>query len=371
MKLLLFAHITPSGGTGTYFKQLVEFLKTENYDFSVVLQQRDILNPDIKPLIEKLNVIPYITHYKLEYFIFRVFRRLKLEDIYCYYRDLFLARKFEKKYNSDLFFVSQGGGYEFQSFLKAKKPVIFVIHSLTLQQTGFKYKFFLNKFKKNNNTRNKCIVNVSETANKLFMQFSPVKNIRSVAVPNFARDYGVKKDKHDGINVLTVGHLQSWKNPELWAQVASKLAAEYENVTFYWAGLGEMFNEIQEKVKAYNNIKLLGFISNLEKYYKMTDIYFQPSILESQGLAVVEALGCGIPCVVSNAGGLPDSITDGVDGFVCDLNMPEEFYEKIKILITDKKLRKTMAENARLKYDQKFSSKIWEGMMAKLIESLV
>jgi len=40
----------------------------------------------------------------------------------------------------------------------------------------------------------------------------------------------------------------------------------------------------------------------VEILYKMANIYFQPSLIESQSIAVVDALNFGLPCVVSNVG---------------------------------------------------------------------
>ncbi len=52
------------------------------------------------------------------------------------------------------------------------------------------------------------------------------------------------------------------------------------------------------------------------RLYQAADVFLFPSKTETQGLAVGEALAAGLPCVVVNAGGAPESVRDGVDGFL-------------------------------------------------------
>ena len=64
------------------------------------------------------------------------------------------------------------------------------------------------------------------------------------------------------------------------------------------------------------DVKFLGRLDSVANILQGTDLFVLPSQTESFGLAALEAMACGAPCVASRAGGLPEVITDGVDGIL-------------------------------------------------------
>ena len=64
------------------------------------------------------------------------------------------------------------------------------------------------------------------------------------------------------------------------------------------------------------DIRFLGRLDTVADILRGTDLFILPSQTESFGLAALEAMACGAPCVASRAGGLPEVIEDGVDGLL-------------------------------------------------------
>ena len=91
-----------------------------------------------------------------------------------------------------------------------------------------------------------------------------------------------------------------------------------------------------------------GFLdrAQLDPLYAAADVFLFPSKTETQGLAVGEAMACGTPCVVVNAGGAPESVRDGVDGFLVD-DDPAQMAERALCLLEDAPLRRRMSAAAR------------------------
>jgi len=77
---------------------------------------------------------------------------------------------------------------------------------------------------------------------------------------------------------------------------------------------------------------------------------------EPFGLAPVEAMSCGVPVIAVSEGGLRESVTDGVTGYLIDRNVAE-LKRKIELLLGDEGLRKKLGKNARVNVLTKFS---WE-----------
>ena len=104
---------------------------------------------------------------------------------------------------------------------------------------------------------------------------------------------------------------------------------------------------------------------DVPKYHNMLSVSVFVSNNESFGVAILEASSCEKPVVVSNTGGLPEVVEDGVSGFVVAPRNPEKTAEAIEKLILDKGLREKIGKNAR-KRVKKFYD--WEDNVRQMVE---
>ena len=63
-----------------------------------------------------------------------------------------------------------------------------------------------------------------------------------------------------------------------------------------------------------DKVLYLGKQENLEELYAISDLMPLLSEKESFGLVALEAMACGVPCIGTNVGGIPEVITDGETG---------------------------------------------------------
>ncbi|MFA5033979.1 MAG: glycosyltransferase family 4 protein [bacterium] len=94
-----------------------------------------------------------------------------------------------------------------------------------------------------------------------------------------------------------------------------------------------------------NNIKFIGFQSNIAKIYKGADILVVPSLYDSFGNVVLEAMACGTPVIVSKFAGSSEIISDGINGLTFDTF--EELVEKMELLYKSRDLYKSISIKAR------------------------
>jgi len=85
----------------------------------------------------------------------------------------------------------------------------------------------------------------------------------------------------------------------------------------------------------------------LSELYASADIFLFPSISESYGNVVLEAMASGLPCVLANGGGSRDFVEQGVNGFKCAPNDEADYVDKITRLLEDKTLRHQLSEAGR------------------------
>lgn len=105
-----------------------------------------------------------------------------------------------------------------------------------------------------------------------------------------------------------------------------------------------------------DKVVFMGKQENVSEILAVTDLFLLPSENESFGLAVLEALACGVPCITSNVGGLPEVNIDGETGFAVDVGDIDTFARRIEQLIDDPDLRKKFSMNARTISRDQFSS---------------
>jgi glycosyltransferase involved in cell wall biosynthesis len=83
------------------------------------------------------------------------------------------------------------------------------------------------------------------------------------------------------------------------------------------------------------------------EYLNMIDIFAALSIIESFGVAVVEAGACELPVVVTNTGGLKEVVQDHVTGLLVPPKDVEKTASAFEMLLLDPALRKTMGKQGR------------------------
>jgi len=93
-------------------------------------------------------------------------------------------------------------------------------------------------------------------------------------------------------------------------------------------------------------VHFLGQRAEIPEILKASDIFAFPSRSDGQGLALVEAMAAGLPCVAARVGGIPEILTDGEDGVLFERESVQELAEHLAVLIVDESLRTRLASRA-------------------------
>ena len=113
-----------------------------------------------------------------------------------------------------------------------------------------------------------------------------------------------------------------------------------------------------------DKIVLTGYVANtdLPGIYSQCEIFLYPSLRESFGIPMLEAMGCGAPVITSTTSSMPEVAGDAA--YLIDPFKPEEITAAIIKVLSDKKLREELIQKGFLQA-AKFS---WKAMAEQFVE---
>ena len=109
----------------------------------------------------------------------------------------------------------------------------------------------------------------------------------------------------------------------------------------------------------------------LPAFFHRYDFFVAPSRVEAQGLAMCEAMACGLPVVATNVGGIPEFVRNGVDGYLVSPDDPEALNDAIKGLLSSKDRFMKMSENCRQQILKNCSSEIVTAKEIHLLKKVI
>ncbi|HWO95494.1 MAG TPA: N-acetyl-alpha-D-glucosaminyl L-malate synthase BshA [Bacillus sp. (in: firmicutes)] len=110
------------------------------------------------------------------------------------------------------------------------------------------------------------------------------------------------------------------------------------------------------KMGLQDRVLFLGKQENVEELYSMSDLKLLLSEKESFGLVLLEAMACGVPCIGTNVGGIPEVIVNDQTGYVCELGDVEDIAAKSLHILKDEMRLQRMSEQAVSMVKTKFNS---------------
>jgi L-malate glycosyltransferase len=126
-----------------------------------------------------------------------------------------------------------------------------------------------------------------------------------------------------------------------------------------------------KKLGLTNKVHLLGKQENLDELYSISDIKLLLSEKESFGLVALEAMACGVPCIGTNVGGLPEVIQHGKTGYICELGDIDDISKKAIMLLSNQQMHEQFATNGLSVVKTKFRAEQIVGKYEQLYYKLL
>lgn len=131
------------------------------------------------------------------------------------------------------------------------------------------------------------------------------------------------------------------------------------NIKLKIIGNGDDVEQLKNQIKNNKNIEYMGEIKSEKRFdiIKRAFCLVQPSeCFETFGLTIMEAFACATPVIGSRIGGIPYIIDDEVNGLLFSTGDHEDLKKKILYLYNNSTIQRKMAEQARSKFLNNYSS---------------
>lgn len=129
--------------------------------------------------------------------------------------------------------------------------------------------------------------------------------------------------------------------------------------------------QLVENLGITNKVLFLGKQKNISDLLSISDLTLLMSEKESFGLALLEAMSCGVPCIGTNVGGIPEVIEHNETGYIVDLGDTEQAAEYAIEILGNNSLLERFSINALAHARQNFYSKDIVQQYMKLYDELL
>lgn len=179
------------------------------------------------------------------------------------------------------------------------------------------------------------------------------------AIPEKRKELGFEPD--DFI-ILSVGELIYRKNHQAVLKALSMLRhhPEFSRIHYILCGSGKLefkLKRLSHSLKIADHVHFLGYQNDMAGIYQCCDLFVFMSFQEGLPVALMEAMGCGLPVICSKIRGNIDLVQNNVNGMLIENKIPQIAFG-IKELLTNKEKRTAMGIAGQMRIQKLDQSKI-------------
>lgn len=234
----------------------------------------------------------------------------------------------------------------------SRKTTVFTVHGFDSVRIQYRKFLVFEKMLKNKIGRMVAVSKYDQEAlrkeditKKVCCIYNGVKDLPALNIEykaSFVDQLNEIKKQYNKI-VMCIARISTQKRFDIFLAIA-QLMPEY---AFVWIGNKE------QMINLPTNVFCLGEADQAFAYIRFADVFILPTNYEGLPMSLLEALAYAKPIVATNVGGISE-ILDNHNGFVVE-NKPEEFAEKIRLILSDPVAYNRFSEKAREQYLKHFT----------------
>ncbi len=173
------------------------------------------------------------------------------------------------------------------------------------------------------------------------------------------------------VDIVVLGRLVEVKRVDVFLQAVHLASRTLPSIRAVVVGDGDCRDDLQRMVEELgieSNVQLVGRQPCVISWLRRARLFALCSDSEGLALALIEAMMCGLPAVVSNVGELTDLVHDGINGYVVSRRDPAGFAERfVELLSDDQKLADftAAARQAAMEFELSAIARRWDAVLAR------
>lgn len=180
-----------------------------------------------------------------------------------------------------------------------------------------------------------CVIGVSQVVTDWLIASHEVPAPKARRIDNPVRLPPIKAENKPErwLRIIFVGRLEPVKNPLGLLRGFARLLADGIAAELWIIGDGSERSLLENSALEMNlgdQVRFFGFQKNPENYLYQSHLLVQPSLSEGFGLALVEAMACGLPVISTTVGSAPDIVQPGKTGWLLPEPTPEQITAALK-----------------------------------------
>lgn len=201
-----------------------------------------------------------------------------------------------------------------------------------------------------NRLNNPCLLLNNGVNENLFRPLSPAERQNLRAALGFA-------DK-DFVFVVVGSCNCRKRHDDIIMMMKNVSEKNLHNVLLLHLGIGPLSENEKKLVGELGldeNVHFLVNQSNVVQYLQISDVFLMPSDNEGLGIALLEAMACGLPVVVSDIPPFKQIVEDGKNGIICKKRDVQDLTEKCLNLMENQEKRAALGQNARMTVEKGYT----------------
>lgn len=240
-------------------------------------------------------------------------------------------------------------------------PVLLHLHGSEMKKFYASQRPFLQKIIRKQLENADCVIVLSESWSSFVREIAPNANI--IVVPNYVIVPPERTVQElDTQTVLFLGLVGPRKGTHDLIAAFADVHHRYPASRLIIGGNGNL-EDAKQQIKDLNlvdAVELAGWVDQegKAKLLAQSSVYVLPSYNEGLPMSVLEAMGAGLATVTTRVGGIPELITDGVDGFLINPGDVTLLADRICTLVSDSKRRQMISQAGRNRVLNSYSSEV-------------
>lgn len=345
MKVLHLISGGDEGGAKTHILTLLSRLIKEGINIELLCIMEGSFTEDARKLSIPIKIISQEKRYDFKT-ILKIKKYIadgKYDIVHCHGARANFIAFFIKKGLNITFITTMHSDYKLDFKDSFYKQAIFMpINAIALR----KFDYILPVTK----SFEKMLIERGFKKEKMFVIYNGInfdKKINPISKKEFFEKYNIPL-KQGYLYVGIAARLQMVKGINDFLEACKILLEKNEKIIFLIAGTGVLEKQIKTFIKQNKleeNIRLLGFIKDIDSFYNAIDINILTSYSESFPYSLLEGARMKKATIATNVGGIPEMIKDLKTGILIKPNNAFDIAEKIQFFAKDKNIMNEFGEN--------------------------